>query len=148
VEGGGDVDSGPLVLGASAPGSVVGIAAARITGHAAAAADLRASAEIVGIPLRWGGRRTYAFGELPVGEAFLAWATVVRPWNQPAAMPSPASLYAGWRTVWTGLWGLVLLLSVGRIAVLARRLRMDAAQPRPGCARRTGTIESPTGSGI
>jgi len=135
VSGEGDVDSGPLILGVSAPASVVGIAAARITGHPAAAADLRASPEVLGAPLQWGGRRTYAFGELPVGEAFLAWATVVRPWNQPPSPLSPGSPFAGWRTVWVLLWGLVLALSLARLAGLPRRRRKakhaatDAAAP-------------------
>lgn len=124
VSGEEDVDSGPLVLGVGAPGSIVGIAAARITGHAAAAADLRASAEVVGMPLQWGGRRSYAFGRLPVGDAFLAWATVVRPWNQPAApISSEASPFSGWRTVWVLLWGLLLALSVARVAILLPRQR-------------------------
>lgn len=116
-----DVDSGPIVLGVSAPASVVGGAAAKIVGYPAMAADLRASAEVVGVPLQWGGRRSYAFGRLPVGDAFLAWATVVRPWNQPPARLSPATPYGGWRVVWTLLWGLLLVLSLARLAVLLRR---------------------------
>ncbi|MFL5382247.1 MAG: hypothetical protein ACJ8GN_07000 [Longimicrobiaceae bacterium] len=123
VSGPEDVDSGPLVLGVSAPASVVGIAAAKTIGYPAAAADLRASAEVVGVPLQWGGRRSYAFGRLPVGDAFLAWATVVRPWNQSPSRLSRATPFAGWRVVWTLLWGLLLVLSVTRLAVLLRRFR-------------------------
>jgi len=123
VGGRGDVDSGPLVLGVSAPASVVGIAAARITGHPAAAADLRTSPEVLGVPVQWGGRRSYAFGRLPVGEAFLAWASVVRPWNQPPSPLSPASPFAGWRVVWTLLWGLVLVLCLARLVGLLRLAR-------------------------
>jgi len=121
VRGHEDMDSGPIVLGVAGPASVVGVAAARITGHAAAAADLRASSEVVGMPLQWGGRRSYAFGELPVGDAFLAWATVVRPWNQPPAPLSPATPFAGWRVVWTLLWGVLLALSLARLVALLRR---------------------------
>jgi hypothetical protein len=126
VGGRGDVDSGPLVLWVSAPASVVGIAAARITGHAAMAADLRASPEVLGLPVQWGGRRSYAFGRLPVGEAFLVWASVVRPWNQPPAPVVTASPFGGWRTVWALLWGAVLALSLVGLAwefrsALARR---------------------------
>lgn len=121
VRGSGDVDSGPVILGVSAPASVVGIAAARMTGHHRAAADLRASPEVLGVPLQWRGRRSYAFGQLPVGDAFLAWASVVRPWNAPAAAPSPQTPYGGWRLIWCGLWGLVLVLSLSRLALLFRR---------------------------
>jgi hypothetical protein len=134
----GDVDSGPLILGVSAPASVVGIAAARISGHPAAAADLRASPEVLGVPLQWGGRRTYALGELPVGEAFLAWATVVRPWNQPPSHLLPGSPFAGWRVVWTVLWGLVLALSLARLAGLPRRRRKVPEVAAPGVVARGG----------
>lgn len=117
--GGGDVDSGPLILGVSAPASVVGGAAARMVGHHAAAADFRASSEVLGMPLQWGGRRSYAFGKLPVGDAFLAWATVVRPWNQPPAPASPETPFGGWQTVWMLGWGAVLALSLVRVALVA-----------------------------
>jgi hypothetical protein len=130
-----DVDSGPIILGVSAPASVVGIAAARMTGHHRAAGDLRASPEVLGAPLQWGGRRSYAFGKLPVGDAFLAWSTVVRPWNVPAAPPSPATPYGGWRTVWCGLWGLVLALSVVRLAFILREARRSGSIVRDPGAR-------------
>lgn len=124
TSGGGDIDSGPVVLGVSAPASVVGIAAARITGHPAAAADLRATPEVLGVPIQLGRGRSYAFGKLPIGEAFLAWASVVRPWNQPPAPLSPApSPYAGWRWIWMTIWTAVLVLCAVRMVLLIRRLR-------------------------
>lgn len=129
MRGEGDVDSGPVILGVSAPASVVGVAAARMTGHHRAAADLRASPEVLGMPLQWGGRRSYAFGQLPVGDAFLAWVSVVRPWNTPAAPADDASPYRGWRIGWNTLWGLLLALSLLR---LARILRPRSAAPRGG----------------
>ncbi|HEU4561455.1 MAG TPA: hypothetical protein VFS20_26615 [Longimicrobium sp.] len=121
VSGEGDVDSGPIILGVSAPASVVGVAAARMVGRPAAAADLRAAPEVLGMPLQWGGRRSYAFGELPVGDAFLAWVTVVRPRNQPAPPISPGSPYAGWRWMWMLIWGVILALSVVRLVMLLPR---------------------------
>lgn len=127
TRGGEDVDSGPIVLGVSAPASVVGIAAARMVGHTAAAADLRASPEVLGVPLQWRGRRSYAFGVLPVGEAFLAWASVVRPWNVPPAATSSASPFGAWRWVWMGGWGLLLALSLVRPVMLFRAFRGRAS---------------------
>ncbi|HEX6040209.1 hypothetical protein [Longimicrobium sp.] len=121
MTGDGDVDSGPVILGVSAPASVVGVAAARITGHARAAADLRASAEVLGMPLQWGGRRSYAFGALPVGDAFLAWVTVVRPWNTPPAAPVAATPFGRWRWTWYVLWGGLLALSAMGLTRLARQ---------------------------
>ena len=130
TRGTGDVDSGPVVLGVSAPASVVGIAAARMVGREAAAADLRASPEVLGFPVQWGGRRSYAFGVLPVGEAFLAWASVVRPWNVPPAAPSSGSPFGAWRWIWSVGWGLLLALSLFRLVVLVRALpRRGRASP-------------------
>jgi len=123
---GGDVDSGPVVLGVGAPASVVGIAAARMVGRPDAAADLRATAEVLGFPLQWGERRSYAFGQLPVGEAFLAWSSVVRPWNQPAAAITHGSPFAGWRWAWMIPWSLFLALALARTVV---HLRGRAARP-------------------
>jgi len=138
VRGYEDVDAGPIVLGVSAPASVVGIAAARMTGHHRAARDLRATPEVLGAPLQWSGRRSYAFGRLPVGDAFLAWSTVVRPWNVPAAAPSPSTPYGGWRAVWCGLWGLVLALSVARLARIFRRSHPSGSGARDPGARVRG----------
>lgn len=47
------------------------------------------------MPLQWEGRRSYAFGGLPVGDAFLAWVSVVRPWNTPEAAPVAETPYGG-----------------------------------------------------
>jgi hypothetical protein len=121
VRGSGDIDSGPVILGVSAPASVVGIAAARMTGHHRAAADLRATPEVLGAPLQWRGRRSYAFGRLAVGDAFLAWSSVVRPWNVPAAPPSSSTPYTGWRVGWCGVWGLLLVLALTRLVRIFRR---------------------------
>jgi hypothetical protein len=121
IRGEGDVDSGPVILGVSAPASVVGIAAARMTGHHRAAADLRAGPEVLGMPLQWGGRRGYAFGTLPVGDAFLAWSSVVRPWNVPPAPADASTPYGGWRMAWYALWAALLVLSLLRLARIFRQ---------------------------
>jgi hypothetical protein len=74
VEGTGDVDSGPLVLGFAGPAVVVGPAAARVHGDLEVANVLLGVVEAFGFPLQFRGRRSYAGGLLPVGDAFLAWA--------------------------------------------------------------------------
>ena len=103
-EGTGDIDSGPIVLGAGAPASVVGIAAARSVGDLETAQALRASAERLGLAFTWDERRRYLFGQMPVGDAFLAWASSV----PPAREEITTNAYAGWR--WR--WGLASALAL------------------------------------
>lgn len=79
-----DIDSGPLVLGISASASAVTLAAARRAGDTGLAESLDREAELLGSGLTLDGRRRYAFGVLPVGDAFLAWA---RTWD--AGTPAP-----------------------------------------------------------
>lgn len=105
VKGTGDVDSGPLVGGASGPGSVVGIAAAITAGDKQGATALRASTEALGFPVEWRGRRWYGLAQLPVGDAFLAWASV----QHAAVRPSPVQAFADWRL----RWALVCCLVIG-----------------------------------
>lgn len=92
--GPGDIDSGPILLGVSAPATVVGIAAARSVGDLDTADALYASTEMVGVPTEWGGRRRYGFGALPVGDAFRAWASGVPTIAMGAQVTSP---FVGWR---------------------------------------------------
>jgi len=73
-DGEGDIDSGPLLLGYSGPAVVVGAAAARVHGDEALARVLLEAVEVGGVPIELAGRRRYAGGWLPVGDAFIAWA--------------------------------------------------------------------------
>jgi hypothetical protein len=82
VEGQGDIDTGPLIFDFSGPAVVVGAAAARVHGDLAVADALLGAVEVFGLPLQIGGRRFYAGGMLPVGDAFIAWAR-----TSPAAGP-------------------------------------------------------------
>ena len=74
TEGEGDVDTGPLIFGFAGPATVVGAAAARVHGDEALAAALLGTVDVLGFPVEWGGRRRYAGGVMPIGDAFLAWA--------------------------------------------------------------------------
>lgn len=79
VHGPGDIDSGPIVLGFGGPATVVGAGAAIANGDESLATALLATAETVGFPIEISGRRRYAGGYLPVGDAFLAWARTAPP---------------------------------------------------------------------
>lgn len=76
----GDVDSGPLVMGLSGSASVVTIGAAQVHGDTRLALALLNSEEAAGLPMQWGGEKSYGFGLLPVADAFIAWSKVSQPW--------------------------------------------------------------------
>jgi hypothetical protein len=112
--GTGDIDSGPLPLGISVAATVVGAGVAQSMG------DQRFADAIFGVgeALAMGGPswhgRTWAFGQLPVGEAFVAWseaAPVVRPARELAPPWWWRPLFEGplWFGVCLGLGGAVQL---------------------------------------
>jgi hypothetical protein len=74
VDGAADVDSGPLVLGFSASATAVAMGAARANGDGELAVAIGHEADVFGIPLTIGGERRYAFGAVPIGDAFVTWA--------------------------------------------------------------------------
>ena len=92
VTGPGDVDSGPIVLGFAGPSTVVGAGAARAHGDATLAGALLGTVEMAGVPFQLGGRRRYAGGVLPVGDAFIAWTL---------STPAPAPVNA-WKPILPG----------------------------------------------
>jgi hypothetical protein len=85
LDGPADVDSGPLVLGISLSATTVGLGAARV--HRDPLADaLVGEGELLGVPVRGLRTKRYAFGALPIADAFLVWSATARPW---VADPQP-----------------------------------------------------------
>jgi hypothetical protein len=124
VDGPADVDSGPLPLGISLSATVVSVGAARVNGDDALADALASYGEFAGLPIDTGFSKRYAFGALPIGDAFLAWARSARPWVS-GNPPAPA-------TTVTWAWKvplLVVLVIVGVapwIPALRRRRRKSS----------------------
>jgi hypothetical protein len=121
TDGAGDVDSGPLILGISLSTTVVAIGAARVNGDASLAGALTNFGELAGLPLSGPSTKRYAFGLVPIGDAFLAWSKAAAPWTAPPPAPPPAVISAWWR-----LPLLTLLLGIGLVPwlpALRRRLR-------------------------
>jgi hypothetical protein len=116
--GRGDVDSGPLLLRVSASASTVTLAAARAVGDAALAEDLSRQAELLGLPMGWGGQRRYALGALPVGDAFLAWAR-----TYPAAEPLPTDPDGEPGRPWWPAFASPFLLPLVALMAVSRRGR-------------------------
>lgn len=115
----GDVDSGPLIAGVSLSASAVTLGAAQANGDIALATRLNQEAELLGLPLPWRGvrgldGRAFAFGVLPVGDAFV---TAARTQPYGAAVDfvrsnTPGILWWPWFTVASipallGVWLLV-----------------------------------------
>ncbi len=112
VNGRGDVDSGPLVMGFSASATVVTLGAAQVQGDREVGDTLLRAAEAVGLPLRLGDAKRYAFGLMPVGDAFLVWAKTSSPWVatwEPAETPQIVN--RGWRLPLHIAAGLIVLIA-------------------------------------
>jgi len=138
VEGTGDVDSGPLPLGLSFSASAVALGDAVLYGDSRAASALTGLAEATGLPFSFGGRKRYAFGRLPVGDAFLLWSFTARSLRAPYAVPRTAYAEENawprgfWRVPWYGMGAVAVLLAAlvmrgGRTA-WRRRSRLPASQ--------------------
>ncbi|MEU5717807.1 hypothetical protein AB0G71_18825 [Streptomyces sp. NPDC020403] len=130
VDGPADVDSGPLPLGVSLSATVVTLGAAQVEGDAPLAGALANHSELLGLPVGTPWTKRYAFGLLPVGDAFLAWSKTARPWVAPAPSPPPAGVPGWWRVPWASL---LLLLAVAPWgpAVVRWWRRRGHAEPGP-----------------
>ncbi|BEL06961.1 hypothetical protein Q0Z83_051520 [Actinoplanes sichuanensis] len=120
VDGAGDVDSGPLIRGISLSTTVVAIGAAQAQGDESLAGALAEFGEVAGIPLTTFDTKRYAFGLLPIGDAFLAWSKAARPWTTPTPAAPDAVIGAGWRVPL-----LLLLLLIGLLPWLRLRSLRD-----------------------
>ena len=110
ADGAGDVDSGPLLAGVSLSATVVTLGAALAWGDRALADPVLHAGEFLGLPITWGDTKRYAFGQVPVGDAFLVWAKTARPWTTASSSaPLPPVVAPWWR----------LPLHAGGLALLA-----------------------------
>lgn len=124
-DGAGDVDSGPLIFGVSASATVVAAGAAQLHGDESFARAVFQTSEALGMPWRWDGRKRYAFGLLPVGDAFLAWAKTARPWIAPLPAAAPAAIppIEWWWRLPFALLSLLAALLAWLPALISRRRR-------------------------
>ncbi|MBZ0285615.1 MAG: hypothetical protein K8L97_33095 [Anaerolineae bacterium] len=113
VDGVGDVDSGSLIAGISLSATVVTAGAARLQDDDALADPIFNAGEALGMPISLGGAKRYAFGLLPIGDAFVAWAKSAVPLT---VIPSiqlqnpPPIVNPGWRIPIHGIT--ILFLSI------------------------------------
>lgn len=137
----GDVDSGPLIAGVSLSASAVTLGAARRWGDAHLVQTLTQQAELFGAPVTLPGRRAYALGAMPAGDAFLLWSQ-----SAPMAGDGP-NAHAP-----TPRWGMMLLITAAPgmlgLALLAWALRTRTRVRRALAAKqsRPRGRGAPTGS--
>lgn len=126
-DGAGDVDSGPLLLGISASATVVALGAARVHGDRPLSGPLTGLGEGLGLPITLGGSKRYAFGVLPIGDAFLAWSFAAP--SAAVEPPFPSAAPSWWRLPWHAL-------ALAVVAVLwlpvVRRLVRNSRHPDTG----------------
>ena len=89
VEGSGDVDSGPVIFGASPAGTGFAIAGARLTHDEEFLQQMLRTSEFVGFTWSWRGRRQYLSAPL-VGDAIMLAMLTVVPW-EPLHSSGPVS---------------------------------------------------------
>lgn len=81
VSVGGDVDSGPVLLGLSPSGTGFAMAGARRAGDARLLGELLDTAELAGFSWQWGGERWYLLAPL-VGDAIVLAMKTACPWDR------------------------------------------------------------------
>jgi hypothetical protein len=111
----GDSITAAQVKSCKARSSPVTVRGCSRCGDTSLALDLSRQAELVGLPTSWGGERRYAFGALPVGDAFLAWAR-----TRPGAEPLPADSDPAPGRPWWPAFGLPFLLPLVVLIAIAR----------------------------
>ncbi|MEU6073133.1 hypothetical protein [Micromonospora sp. NPDC047074] len=129
LDGPGDVDSGPLLLGVSLSATVVTLGAAQVQGDAALAGALANYGELAGVPLGTPHTKRYAFGALPIGDAFLAWSKSARPWVSAPPSAPPATVSWWWRLPLLSLLVLAGALPWAPLAPWRRRRQPPHSSP-------------------
>lgn len=130
----GDIDSGPLILGYTASGTVMAAAAARLFGDRELGEPLFQGLQAAGFPIRLPETRRYALGLLPVGDAFLVWAQTTVPWTfdeLPRVEAEPVVLDA-YRAVWILLWLVYVALLFTPEFIGTVKRRRDGGRPEHG----------------
>jgi hypothetical protein len=102
-----DIDSGPVILGMGGAATIVGVRTLHRYGQHASAWQMRQEIEAFGLPWQSAHGKMYAFGKLPIADAFIAWSGLIN-MNENAATSAPGS----WRLPFHLLSLLIVLPSI------------------------------------
>jgi hypothetical protein len=108
----GDVDSGPILLGAGASASIVGMRTMKVYNDRNNYLGLRNAVEAFGVSQSLFGKKEYLFGKMPMADAFIAWAHA-----QDSLLEGEVIDDAPWRNkffIYSILPGLLLVLLIIR----------------------------------
>ena len=78
-ENAGDIDSGPVIFGIGPVATVMSIGVYNIYGEHEMSEAVSQNVESWGIDLCFGDEKYYAFGLMPMGDAFIAWSRLTEP---------------------------------------------------------------------
>jgi hypothetical protein len=110
----GDVDSGPLLAGVSLSATAIFLGTSRLYRDEEVSTAVWQGGEALGLAVHTGKQRYYAFGLLPIGDAFVVWAKTMTPWFEKIESTHLPSVIPWW-----GRWPLHSL-SLLVIAVLIK----------------------------
>jgi hypothetical protein len=111
-EGFGDVDSGPLIGGLSPVASGVILGTAHANGDEEIFERTLQLSEVLGVPIKLGDEKRFAFGQLVVGDEFLVWGKTITPWTttmsiyEPSDYPRLTPYYEYW------IFGIAFIISI------------------------------------
>ena len=74
TDGGGDIDSGPIIFGSGAAATIVGMRTMSLYNEPTLAYAIRNSIEGFGMASSTGDSKNYLFAQFPIADAFIAWA--------------------------------------------------------------------------
>lgn len=119
----GDYDSGPVIWGIGSSATIVTLATARRFGDTTFARALESSIRFFGFPLRIDGRTRFAFGQMPVADAWIAWARTSAPIP---SVQTPRWTVSPWWTIWIHVGSILVLLLAWTPWVVPKRRQLTS----------------------
>jgi hypothetical protein len=116
----GNIDSGPVVFGIGSAATMVGQAPMRMFNDIERASRVDHSIDALGFPITWGNKTRYAFGLMPIADAFLVWSRLARVYTQKLPVIKEEKQHAFWRLKFHGfsafallaIWGVIFFIII------------------------------------